>query len=118
MAFSIPSLQSGGLFSMKIAQKLQRICQYTIQNKTKKLQKLRESQLTYDKEKKILFLACLAEEKYLYYKMYAKGHLSGHSYRILTHNVDMAIDFTRFQGLIRKCVSVSLNNLINVSLAS
>jgi len=109
----IPALQNGGLFSMQIAKQLQSDCEKTIKKKSMELQHLEDTNLSDEKEKKLLFLSCLAKEKYLYYEMLGNGTLSQQAYLVLNHMVDMEIDSMRFHGKVTKGIStLQLNHLL------
>lgn len=104
----VPELQQGGLFSLKIAQNLKRKCEKALKLNRHKLERLRKHELTAAKERRLLYLSCFAEEKYLYYEMFHKGHLSEQTYRTLNHHVDLEIDLMRYQATTLKKPQLSL----------
>src|SRR3990167_662347 len=103
----IPSLQNGGLFSMKIAKNMQSACKKAIAEKSQKLCQLKEHKLTHDGERKLLFLSCMADEKYLYYELFCKGYLSEQAYHLLKHTIDTELDLMRFHGKIDRDLPIS-----------
>lgn len=92
----IPELQQGGLFSARIAGQLQQECQQRIDEASKNIDTLRAQELDEAAEEKLLVLRSLAAEKHLYYTMFAKGHLTENTYRILIDIVINQIDLLRY----------------------
>lgn len=92
----IPELQSGGLFSARIAQDLQQRCQQNIKDVEANIQELRTQEMDTKAEERLLFLRSLAAEKNLYYQMFAKGHLTERTYRTLRDATINLIDTVRY----------------------
>jgi len=80
----IPTLQQGGLFSGRIAEKLKENCNKHIHNLNQQIEEIRETEMSVDEESRILFLQCFATQKASIFKMFAEGHLSGDSYNQLS----------------------------------
>lgn len=83
----IPTLRRGGLFSARIANRLESESRAAIKTTTQSLEKLRKQELNLDEEIKISLMHCLAVEKSYYYELFIKGHISEHSYRYLANKI-------------------------------
>lgn len=94
----IPELESGGLFSARIAERLRERCEGGMQEMRRRLDELRSQELDRDMERRLLFLRCFAVEKTLYYQMFARAHLSEGSYRGLSHSIELQTDAIRHEG--------------------
>ena len=88
----IPELQSGGLFSARVARALRQ--NYRRREKTwrERLEILHHQELSPAEHRNILFQRILISEKSIYYELFSKGHLSERVYRDLAYSVDLQID--------------------------
>lgn len=91
----IPELQSGGLFSARIADALIEQLDTEIDVMRGQLQQLRSLELDPDQERWLLYARCFAAEKILYFEQFSRGHLSETSYRDLCHSVDIQSEAVR-----------------------
>jgi CPA1 family monovalent cation:H+ antiporter len=91
----MPELQSGGLFSARVADALMEQLDTEIGNVRDELQKLRSVELDPDQERWLLYARCFAAEKIIYYEQFSRGHLSEASYRDLCHSVDVQSEAVR-----------------------
>jgi len=64
---------------------------------------LKEIKISEAEEKRAMYLQCFAAEKKLYYKLFARGHLSERTYRDLIDLVEMQFDILRFENDISQC---------------
>ena len=94
----ISKLLSGGLFSTPLAQRLQHQCHVAIEQAQREMTLLRNSEMDEQHEIAMLYLRALSEEKALYDRMYAEGHLSEGAYRELALVLILQIDAIRFHG--------------------
>ena len=85
----MPELQSGGLFSGRIADALTEQLDAEIGNMRRELQELRNRELDPAQERWLLYARCFAAEKIIYFEQFSRGHLSEASYRDLCHSVDI-----------------------------
>lgn len=108
----IGRLQKGGLFSLKIAESLRKKTEEEIDASRMRLSQLRESELSIDEERQILYLSCFAAEKHLYYEMFKKGHLSERSYRSLNYGVDLEMDQMRYHGDLTKQRKITFDKMV------
>lgn len=108
----IGRLQKGGLFSLKIAEHLRSKTELEINASLERLRALRQTELSVDEERRILYLSCFAAEKHLYFEMFNKGHLSEKSYRALDYDVDLEIDQMRYRGNLFKQRKYTIDKLI------
>ena len=91
----IPELQKGGLFSQRVAKKMQNLCADEIDALRQSLNQFRTSHFDRDQEKLLLFSKCFGEEKNFYYELFSKNHLSEQAMRDLCHSVDIQSDVYR-----------------------
>ncbi len=94
----IQQLRHGGQFSTRIVQHLTRQCQMNMHDAKLDLQKLRKHELSVAEETALLYLRTLSEEKVLYQKLYAEGHLSEGALRELNLVLTLQMDALRFHG--------------------
>jgi len=94
----IPQLQSGGLFSAPIAQRLKHQCDKAMTEAKHRIEQLRQQGMDTRQETALLYLRTLSEEKLFYEDMYAKGHFSEGAYRELVLVLILQIDAIRFHG--------------------
>jgi CPA1 family monovalent cation:H+ antiporter len=91
----IPELQSGGLFSLRIAETMKQRCEKESEEVYHELEEMRSQELDISQERMLLFTRGLREEKHFYYELFSKGHLSESAYRDLCHSVDIQLDSVR-----------------------
>ena len=91
----MPELQSGGLFSARIADALMEQLDEEIKGVRGELQELRSVELDANQERWLLYARCFAAEKIIYYEQFSRGHLSETSYRDLCHSVDIQSEAVR-----------------------
>jgi len=91
----MPELQSGGLFSARIAEALIEQLDSEIDDVRAELQGLRNRELDPDQERWLLYARCFAAEKIIYFEQFSRGHLSEVSYRDLCHSVDIQSEAVR-----------------------
>lgn len=94
----IPELQSGGLFSPRIAEQVKERCSEGLATLKDDLDRMRREELDLQEERRLLYLRCFGEEKTLYYLMFSRGHLSERTYRDLTHSIEMQTEGIRHEG--------------------
>jgi CPA1 family monovalent cation:H+ antiporter len=94
----IPELQKGGLFSKRVAEKMQDFCSEEIDTLRESLDQLRSRDFDKEQEKLLLFSKCFGEEKKIYYDLFSKNHLSEQAMRDLCHSVDLQADTLRDQS--------------------
>ncbi|TNG02358.1 MAG: sodium:proton antiporter, partial [Gammaproteobacteria bacterium] len=94
----VPELQSGGLFSPRIAGTLSKVYQSQLEQLRGEVDQLRQKELDTDQEKRLLLLRCFAAENTLYYQMFSRGHLSERAYRDLTHSLQLQSESMRYHG--------------------
>lgn len=94
----IPQLQSGGLFSPPIAQRLKQQCAKAMSEAKQRIEQLRQQGMGNYQETALLYLRTLSEEKLFYDNMYAQGHFSEGAYRELILVLILQIDAIRFHG--------------------
>lgn len=94
----IPQLQTGGLFSAPIAQRLLRQSATSMAEAKRHLDHLRHHGMGGRRETALLYLRALSEEKQFYQQMYAKGHLTEGAFRELDLVLVLQIDAIRFHG--------------------
>lgn len=114
----IPALQSGGLFSLKIAKYLSNRESNQIQIKQQKLLNLKKAKLTDEEERRGLYLRCYSIEKVLFYELFSKGNINERVYRSLNQYIDNKIDLMRYHSLETEVTSISLINKINNAVVS
>jgi CPA1 family monovalent cation:H+ antiporter len=115
----VPELQSGGLFSPRIAGTLSKVYQLQLEQLRSETSQLKEAELDADQEKRLLLLRCFAAENTLYYQMFSRGHLSERAYRDLTHSLQLQSESMRYHGrlpeyTIHTPISKSLFGLLRV----
>lgn len=93
-----PELESGGLFSARIASTLHKVYNIQLDQLGQKISELREKELDEKQERRLLFLRCFAAESTAYYKMFSRGHLSERAYRELTHSLQLQSESIRHHG--------------------
>ncbi|MBW2465822.1 MAG: cation:proton antiporter [Deltaproteobacteria bacterium] len=91
----IPELQQGGLFSQRVAGKMQKLCNEEIDLLRHTLKQLRHEAFDRDQERLLLFSKCLGEEKNFYYELFSKNHLSEQAMKDLWNSVDLQYDALR-----------------------
>jgi len=95
----VPLLVKGGLFSPRVAERVQERCGDDLDRLKGELDGLREArELNPEDERRLLYLRCFAEEKDLYYRMFSQGHLSESAYRKLTHSIELQTEAIRHEG--------------------
>ena len=95
----IPELGAGGLFSVRIAQRLQGEHRREIDKLRATIQSIRRHELTPEEERRLLFLRCLATEKTRYYELYSGHHITEEAYRALDIKVTRTLDQVRHHRL-------------------
>ena len=93
-----PELESGGLFSARIADTLAKVYHIQFNTLSQQIKQLRESELDEDQERRLILLRCFAAENTLYYQMFSRGHLSEQAYRELSHSLQLQIETIRHHG--------------------
>ncbi len=91
----LPGLQRGGLFSARIADKLERHLVAGIQGVREELDTLRQEEVDASTEEQLLFLRAFGIEKASYYEMFAGGHVSERAYRGLIQSIQIQADSLR-----------------------
>jgi len=94
----LPELQAGGLFSSRIARRLQLEYDREIREAREAISSLRSTELGPRQELYLLYLHAFAEEGGFYMDMYAKGHLSEGAFRELMSVLSRQIDAIRYHG--------------------
>jgi CPA1 family monovalent cation:H+ antiporter len=94
----IPELQSGGMFSPRIATTLRERSESELERMRAELERMRALELDFTQERLLLYLRCFGEEKNLYYQMFSRGHLSERTYRDLTHSIELQTEAIRHEG--------------------
>jgi CPA1 family monovalent cation:H+ antiporter len=94
----IPELQSGGMFSPRVADAVGDRCEDQLRRMKAELEAMRARELNLDEERPLLYLRCFGEEKTLYYQMFSRGHLSERAYRDLTHSIELQTEAIRHEG--------------------
>jgi len=94
----IPELQSGGLFSPRIAEQVRQRCADGLDELKSELDRMRQEDLDLMEERRLLYLRCFGEEKTLYYLMFTRGHLSERAYRNLAHSTELQTEGIRHEG--------------------
>ncbi len=108
----IQQLRSGGLFSSRIVHQLSLQCHQTMQSAKHAIQNLRKHELGVLEETALLYLRALSEEKVLYQKLYAEGHLSEGALRELNLVITLQIDAIRFHGSMEHIQSHRMHRLM------
>jgi CPA1 family monovalent cation:H+ antiporter len=98
----IPELQKGGLFSKRVAEKMQDFCSEEIDTLRDFLDQLRSRDFDREQEKLLLFSKCFGEEKKIYYELFSKNHLSEQVMRDLCHSVDLQAEALRDKSFLPK----------------
>ena len=96
----IPELQSGGLFSKRVAKDMEDSCAQEIDILRQSLSELRSRGFDLQQEKLLFFSKCFGEEKKIYYELFSKKHLSEQAMRDLCHSVDLQGDVLRDQSFL------------------
>ena len=96
----IPELQSGGLFSPRIANKKKDKCQAEVERLQSELETLRSQEMNRDAERRLLCLRAFATESSHYYEMYGKGHLTEAAHRDLSYLVSQQGEAVRYEDSI------------------
>ena len=91
----IPELQTGGLFSARVADRLSRRASGEVARLRGELEALRGKELSEEQERRLLFTHCLGTERSFYYELFTQGHLSERAYRDLSHSLDLQLDALR-----------------------
>lgn len=94
----LPELQSGGLFSYRIANDLEQVLSAEVRVLRGELEELRHRELTSEDERILIYARVFAAERTIYYELFTKGHISERVYRDLCHAVVHESDSIR-QGL-------------------
>lgn len=108
----IKQLRNGGLFSSRIVHQLSLQCYQTMHSAKQAIQNLRKRELGVLEETALLYLRALSEEKVLYQKLYAEGHLSEGALRELNLVLILQIDAIRFHGSMEHIQSHRLHRLM------
>ncbi|GAB6043375.1 cation:proton antiporter [Endothiovibrio diazotrophicus] len=91
----IPELQTGGLFSARVAERLTRRTDGEVERLLDQLAELRSRELGETEEQRLLFTRCLGTERSYYHELFSQGHLSERAYRDLGHSLDLQLDALR-----------------------
>ena len=91
----IPELQTGGLFSARVAKRLTQHAEGEVQELRDELEALRGTELSDEEERRLLLTRCMGTERSFYYDLFTKGHLSERAYRDLAHSLDLQLDALR-----------------------
>lgn len=91
----IPELQTGGLFSARIAENIQQQCLEEVAELRAELKEMWTREMDRDQERLLLFARGFSEEKTYYYDLFSKGHLSEQAYRDLCHSLDLQMEMVR-----------------------
>jgi CPA1 family monovalent cation:H+ antiporter len=94
----LPVLQAGGLFPLRVADRVRAELGVELESLRAEVGVLRSSELDVDMERRIVHLRCFGTERKLYLEMFRKGHLSEGAYRDLEHSVIVQSDAIRYQG--------------------
>ncbi len=94
----IPELQRGGLFSARIAERLQGSYALARDELASAIERLRRAELDPQVELQLLFLRSLALERAHYLESHARGHLSERAARDLMHSVGSQAEALRHRG--------------------
>lgn len=94
----VSSLLSSGLFSAPLARRLQQQSRKSFLDAQGQITALRNNEMDENHELAALYLRSLSEEKSVYDRMYAEGHLSEGAYRELTLVLVLQTDAIRFHG--------------------
>lgn len=97
----IPRLEEEGLLDRRVAASAAEQGERDLAELRAELERLREEELDREQERRILHLRCFGEERTLYYRMFARGHVSERSYRDLKRSVELQIDAMRHEGELR-----------------
>lgn len=108
----IQQVGSSGLFSSRILHRLTQQCRLAMSGAKHSIQKLRKHELGVLEETALLYLRALSEEKVLYQKLYAEGHLSEGAVRELNLVLTLQIDAIRFHGSMEHIQSHRLHRLM------
>ncbi len=108
----IQTIRNSGLFSSQIAHNLSQQCKLNIQSAKHDMRSLRKQGLNALEETALLYLRALSEEKVLYQKLYAEGHLSEGALRELDLVLTLQIDAIRFHGNMEHIHSHRLHRLV------
>ncbi len=108
----IQQLSSSGLFSSRILHTISQQCRITMQAAKHAIQKLRQHELGVLEETALLYLRALSEEKVLYQRLFAEGHLSEGALRELNLVVTLQIDAIRFHGSMEHIQSHRIHRLM------
>ncbi len=122
----LPDLRSGGMFSLPIVTTLESEYLGKLRYAEKNLERIREHEISVDKELQLLLLRQLSDEKALYIKLFNNGHLSESGYRRLCAEIAEEIDSLRHEGSLyvkqpgwlnrRSVETIALNLLSNLPL--
>ena len=91
----IPDLQTGGLFSQRIASTLTESCAVEAENLRTSLENLRDDSFDESQERKLLTRRCFGLEKKCYYELFSRSHISEQSYRDLSHSLELQTEALR-----------------------
>ena len=91
----IPELQSGGLFSARIAEDLGSQFNGEMKALRDELEELRYRELDSENERLLIYSRAFAAEKAIYYELFTSGHIPERVYRDLGHAIDHEADALR-----------------------
>ncbi len=91
----IPELQSGGLFSARIADGLEKELHAESKTLQADLEELRYHELDSAEERQLIYARAFAAERTIFYQLFSKGSLSERAYRDLCHVVEHEADSFR-----------------------
>ncbi len=94
----IPELLQGGLFRAATADRVKQAVTAESEQLAQKLKQLRTTEIDAAKEKELLALRGLAEERAVYLELFAKGHLTEKAFRALNQMLVLQTDALRFKG--------------------
>lgn len=94
----LPALQKGGMFSSRIAHRLNQKSRQAIGKAKRKIKRFRQRELSHDEALNLFFLRALAEEKSHYQEMFDAGHISERSMRRLLLVLDHQIDTLKYDS--------------------
>jgi CPA1 family monovalent cation:H+ antiporter len=91
----IPQLQTGGLFSARIAEALEGQLNDEMKALRGDLEELRHRELSSEDERQLIYSRVFAAEKNIYYELLSKGYIPERVYRDLCHAIDHEADCIR-----------------------
>lgn len=113
----IPELQSGGLFSARIAEDLERQIKDQMKTLRGGLEELRHRELDSEDERQLLYSRVFAAEKNIYYELLSNGYIPERVYRDLCHAIGHEADAIRHgQALSRDPLHLQHDRPLNSAL--